>query len=404
MKKFLLVMLVALGLNANAQTPNIMHGINAGIASNTYLYDYYSAKQKLPIAPALGYYLDVNLRGRTWLFTQFNLEWQRTTYTGMLPYYTVKENFVDLNIPVRFGFRLGKKDAKFTFFPTVGTGFYVPIFNTYKTVYPNNSSKNNSDSYWFDDYVPVYPLLNVGFEAKWNFSPKYNLALGFNSDYITAHNTVYLKFGWNRYTKEVKTNRDIAQADTNKTPQINVYHGVNAGGAFVSTRYDYSISRLTPSLGYYLDLRLKRRLWLFMQFNLEMLRYNYIDNNPTRSTETYYSLHIPVRFAYRLGKENARFTYYPTLGLGAYIPIVYQYDFYDKTSGTEKHSGYANWSFDELETFVVIPFVNVGFEAKWRMNERHNLAFGISSNYFVYNNFFLKFGWNKYKKQKKSKQ
>lgn len=229
MKKLIVCLLaITCAVNAKAQTPepakktaepvDIMHGINAGVASNTYLYEYYNYDNyggngsALPIAPALGYYLDIHMRGRTWLFTQFNLEWQNTkgtsqSYNPNNPYTTTRvSNYVDLYIPIRFAFRLGKEDAKFTFFPTAGFGLYMPVFYSYKSRYTGAQNYTYKDAAWFssDDGVPFYPLLNIGFEAKWKFSQKHNLAIGFNSDYLVAHNTIYLKFGWNKYKKEKK--------------------------------------------------------------------------------------------------------------------------------------------------------------------------------------------------------
>lgn len=214
MKKLIICLLALAGLiNAKAQAPDIVHGINAGVSSNNYLYYYNWEENKLPIAPSLGYYLDIHMHGRTWLFMQFNFQYQHTKYTDNYysptntpATYTSVSNYLDLYIPIRFAFRLGKEDTKFTFYPTAGFGLYVPVMAAYNSRYSNTQQYNEKNTYWFssDDGVPFYPLMNIGFEAKWKFSQRNNLAIGFNSDYLIANNIIYLKFGWNKYKKDKK--------------------------------------------------------------------------------------------------------------------------------------------------------------------------------------------------------
>lgn len=191
------------------QAIDIYHGINTGTSINTYLYYYENgdgtSANRLPALPMLGYFLDIHMRGRTWLFMQFNASWFKDQYSSTFSgnTYTYKSNHFDLNVPIRFGFRLGKEDAKFSLYPTAGFGVYIPL------VYFESTEKNGVNVYksravWLnsDDGVPFYPLLNIGFEAKWRFCRRHNLAFGFNSNYIFAENSFYLKFGWNKYKKE----------------------------------------------------------------------------------------------------------------------------------------------------------------------------------------------------------
>lgn len=205
MKKLVICLLaVVFTAQLNAQAPDIVHGINAGVSSNNYLYYDAWNDNKMPIAPLLGYYLDVHMRGRTWLFMQFNFAWQKIKYNNSSNQSYAVQNSLDLSIPIRFAFRLGKEDAKFTFYPTAGFGVYVPVYYKYRS----GSSSNYAYGTWFEsveDDFPFYPLLNIGFEAKWRYSNKHNVAIGFNSNYLVAENTFYLKFGWNKYKKEKKT-------------------------------------------------------------------------------------------------------------------------------------------------------------------------------------------------------
>lgn len=214
MKKILFSLFALLVFTfSKAQTPDIYHGVNAAVNNNLYLYDYYYGNgNNITISPSAGYFLDVHMRGRTWLFMQFNAVWthkkETNTYTYWNPpyeqiTYTDTDNFLDINIPIRFAFRLGKEDGKFTFFPTAGFGVYLPMLYASKRV----SSKygTSSDVEYAGEYdVPFYPLLNIGFEAKWRINEKHNMGFGFNSDYLLAQNSIYVKFGWNKYPKAKK--------------------------------------------------------------------------------------------------------------------------------------------------------------------------------------------------------
>lgn len=169
-----------------------------------------------------------------------------------------------------------------------------------------------------------------------------------------------------------------------------VYHGINASGCSSSELYDNGIS---PGLGYYLDIHLKGRTWVFMQFDVLRHRYKYSVNKLNEHTLTIIDLNIPVRFAFRLGKEDAKFTYYPTVGFGLYCPGYYSIKYKINTMNNDR--GYIGY--DE----PIYPMFNIGFETKYRLNERKNIAIGINSNYMLYGLFtsaYLKFGWNKYKK------
>jgi hypothetical protein len=194
MKKLVICLLAAFFcLRVNAQTPDVYHGINAGASRNMDFYD--------SSAPSVGYFLDMHLRGRTWLFTQFNLE--RYYLSNDISYWGTNEysySIYDLYVPVRFAFRLGKEDAKFTFYPTVGFGLYIPLVYYYKETNGNVTEKELT--YGGEDQY-VYPLFNMGFEAKWHYSQKHNLGIGFNTNYqgYGLHTNVYLKFGWNKYNK-----------------------------------------------------------------------------------------------------------------------------------------------------------------------------------------------------------
>jgi hypothetical protein len=130
-----------------------------------------------------------------------------------------------------------------------------------------------------------------------------------------------------------------------------------------------------------------------MQFDIIRHRYKYSVDKLNEHTVTIIDLNIPVRFAFRLGKEDAKFTYYPSVGFGLYCPGYYSINYKTNTMFNDR----AYFGYDD----PIYPMFNLGFETKYRINERNNIAIGINSNYMLYGLFtsaYLKFGWNKYKK------
>ena len=211
MRKLLLYLLFAtsFSLTCDAQTPDstkkesikkisLIHGISAGVGDNLILYT------ERP-GPTLGYFVDIFLRGRTWLCIGFNFEYYRVRYRGInndfwgQPYtYKTNHSNLDFTIPIRFAFRTGKENSRFNFYPTAGLGLYLPF------LYRSSYYKNNqlSSRYWgYDDLNgPLLPMVNIGFECRWKLSAQYNLSIGINSNYL-LYNTFHLKFGWNKYKK-----------------------------------------------------------------------------------------------------------------------------------------------------------------------------------------------------------
>lgn len=223
MKKFLLFLTLLFSAGLNAQTPGttaadstakpalrkLYHGINAGASIDRFLHRYYMFDRNR-YAPTLGYYLDIHLNGRAWLFMQFNLNmfYIKTTssyYTPLTGHgiYSGKKFYFDLDVPVRIAIRLGKKDAKFLCYPTAGLGLYIPLYY-YEVNYINNK-RDGVDKGYPEDF-PFYPYVNAGFEMKWKYSPKHHIGLGFTVSYVPttpmpSSATAYLKFGWNKYRK-----------------------------------------------------------------------------------------------------------------------------------------------------------------------------------------------------------
>lgn len=187
------------------------------------------------------------------------------------------------------------------------------------------------------------------------------------------------------------------------------YHGINAGVSadhFLHRYFVFDPTVYAPTVGYYLDIKLKGRGWLFMQFNLNTF-YQYGKSETitplglsNRGYKNYYfDLDVPFRFALRTGKENAAFSFYPTIGLGLYFPLYFYEINYanDEREGVDK--GYP-------EDSPVYPYINAGFEMKWKYSNKHHVAAGLNLCYIPtaennipnYGTLYLKFGWNKYKK------
>lgn len=187
--------------------PRIYHGVSAGYANNQFYYDYHSA-------PSVGYFLDLKLDGRAWLFFQFNVNAFRDYYsndyysviTGVSGLWETKSRYFDLEIPIRFALQVGKKDARFRFFPTAGVGLYIPVYYYSKNTI--NGNRNGVDKGYPDD-IALFTGLNTGFEAKWVYSHRHHVGIGFNYSIMglaynrnhAFYSNFYLKFGWNKYKK-----------------------------------------------------------------------------------------------------------------------------------------------------------------------------------------------------------
>lgn len=177
---------------------SLIHGIGAGLGHNPYLYT-------VKPGPSIGYFVDINLRGRTWLFIGFNFEYYRVRYRGTStsffgqPYtYKTNHSNLDLSIPVKFAFRTGKEGKAFNFYPTVGMGIYLPLL--YRSSYFRDDVLSLRVAGYNDLNSPLYPLLNIGFECRWQLKGRHNIGFGLNSSFL-FYNTFHLKFGWNKYKK-----------------------------------------------------------------------------------------------------------------------------------------------------------------------------------------------------------
>lgn len=204
-----LLFATSFSLTCDAQTPDstkkdsikiisLIHGISAGIGYNPILYT------ERP-GPTLGYFVDIFLRGRTWLCIGFNFEYYRVRYAGVnndffgQPYtYKTNHSHIDLSIPIQFAFRIGGENKRFNFYPTAGLGLYLPLYS--RSSYYRNNALTLRTSGYNDLNGPLLPMVNIGFECRWKLSTQYNLSIGINSNYL-FYNTFHLKFGWNKYKK-----------------------------------------------------------------------------------------------------------------------------------------------------------------------------------------------------------
>jgi len=192
--------------------PHIYHGINVGASADHFLHRYF-VFDPTAYAPTLGYYLDLNLKGRGWLLMQFNLNtfYQHDEETHTNPTlgthkHGEKNFYFDLDIPFRFALRTGKENASFSIYPTIGLGLYFPLY--YYEINYVDGERQGVDKGYPDDF-PFYPYINAGFELKWKYSKKHHIAAGLNLCYmlftgdnvIPSYGTAYLKFGWNKYKK-----------------------------------------------------------------------------------------------------------------------------------------------------------------------------------------------------------
>lgn len=195
----------------HTKIPLVYHGINAGVSADHFLHRYFVFDPTV-YAPTLGYYLDINLKGRGWLFMQFNLNtyYQQSEHLHTTPQETEKHGeknfYFDLDIPFRFALRTGKENASFSIYPTIGLGLYFPLY--YYEINYVDGERQGVDKGYPDDW-PFYPYINAGVELKWKFNKKHHVGAGINVCYmlltgdnvIPSYGTAYLKFGWNKYKK-----------------------------------------------------------------------------------------------------------------------------------------------------------------------------------------------------------
>lgn len=190
MKKLIICLLAGVCcLGAKAQTPestkkeftkaDIYHGIILG--TNRPEYQNF-----------IGYHLDMHMRKRLWLFTDYSLFVTRIhnnqpsrTYWGF-----------ELYTSTRFAFRLNKENARVNYYPYVGFTFSPFIVEHYSQSWANPYNVSNT----------VFNLqpsaaLTAGIEIKIRLNQKFSLGVGLgaetNRGFIGA-----LKFGWNRQYKK----------------------------------------------------------------------------------------------------------------------------------------------------------------------------------------------------------
>jgi len=186
MKKLITCLLVFVFVaQLNAQTPestkkvfepmDIYHGVTTGITANN------------PGSHA-GYYLDLHMRKRLWLFTKYNIHYY--TY-GII---ADDRTAIALAPSVCFAFRLNGEDKRWNYFPYLGTAINLATYSRGNWLYQNNSHSSSFD-------INLVPTLMAGFEAKCRLKDKYNLGLGVEVDSYNGDVRGFVKFGWNRQYK-----------------------------------------------------------------------------------------------------------------------------------------------------------------------------------------------------------
>lgn len=185
MRKFLLVTLVALGFNANAQTPDstrkifapvdIYHGVTAGASASNI------------VGIHAGYYLDLHMRKYLYLFTKYNIHYYKYNAYDDRRQFTLTPSFC-------FAFRLNGDSKRWNYFPYIGTSLNLASYYTGNWIYPGNRSS------YFD--INMTPSLMAGFEVKYRLKDKYNIGLGAEIDTYEGRMRVFVKFGCNRQYKK----------------------------------------------------------------------------------------------------------------------------------------------------------------------------------------------------------
>lgn len=207
-------------INAKAEKPFVFHhfsGINITYAANQYVYG------KDATGFGIGYFKDRKIGERTFVMAQFNLVVNRALYYGQYyqwnsVYATYKDvdTGYDLDIPVRFSVRVGKEDADYTLFPTLGFGFYLPMYYTSKR-YVNGALTERYNGLALED-LPFFFSGNVGLELKVKIGRKQHIGIGYTyslmgllgEDFndIPDYHSAYLKFGWSRPKHKAKHKKD----------------------------------------------------------------------------------------------------------------------------------------------------------------------------------------------------